>query len=504
MNCKTYTSEDETLEKSLSAKKTWIALSILLLASFLRLYDLGNAPLFFDESVHAAIMESVPDSYRYNPAFHGPLHYYTVAPVAKLLGTDEFSLRLVPAILGILFVASIFLYRRYLGDRAYIAAFLVAISPIIVNYSRFYREDVYVLLFTSLGLYFYLRYLEFENSWKEIKLDRSTVYFILFSVFMSLFAAVKETFYVFAAMLSLYSVFLIKRIRLTDLALGAAVFFAIYLTLFSVFWRVNVLSFEEFPMVKAVSYWYSQHASDKPIPSGPPLYYVILLLLYDAPAAILAMIAVYGYLKKSERSEFTTLFVYLFLANFLFFTYMREKAPWLAVHIEFPMFMLAAKAANKKSLVIAAVFLLYGCIAVNFANPINYAEPALYLPTTYETREFASKIGENDTVYFIMDAGEAWPAAWYVKAYTGKYPYILKDCQKVHADVIVSTNESCARSFSTELETFPVRCWPYWTDLDTWLDPGIIHRLPKFLLFRTSLSEKVYCTNYSVAWVAPE
>ena len=468
---------------------------IIFLATLLRIYALDSPPLFFDESAHAAIVATVPEGYRYDPAFHGPLHYYTVAPVLKAFGESEFTLRIVPALLGVLLVASIFLYKRYLGNKAYIAALFIAISPLIVNYSRFYREDIYVLLFTSLGLYFFLRYLEFEKSWKEVKFDKATLHFVLFAIFMALFAAVKETFYVFAFFMVLYGVLVIKKLRISDLLIASAIFFAIYLTLFSVFWRDNILSFESFPMVKAVGYWYGQHVSEGI--KGPPYYYLLLLILYNAPALVLALYTIYNFARNKEKDEFTRLFVYLFLANLAFFSYMQEKLPWLVVHIEFPMLLLASKAAGRKGVVITALFLLHGCIAINFINPINYAEPGLYLPTNYEVRDLALKSSGNKTVYFLMNAGEAWPAVWYFKHYSGRYPYILEKCERVAAEIII-TNETCAYQLGSHSEKIVARCYNHWTEAKTWLDPGIVQKLPSFIVFRTPLSDTTSCLNYTI------
>lgn len=463
----------------------YLAILIILLATVLRFYDLANPPLFYDESVHAVILKTVLDYYKYDPAFHGPLHYYTVHPIVSVFGESEFTLRLVPATLGVLLVASVFLYKRYLHEKVFLAALFIAVSPIVVNYSRFYREDIYVLLFTSLGLYFFLRYLEFEKDWKEIKLDEASKYFLAFSIFMALFATVKETFYVFAFFMLIYSIFRIKSFRIFDLLLGSVVFFFIYLTFFSVFWRENVLTFENFPMVKAVSYWLGQHLEARI--GGPPYYFILLIFLYDLPALVLAILAIKKFFKKADN--FTGLFIYLFFANLVFFSYMQEKLPWLVLHIEFPMFILASKVAGKKSFVISSAFLLYGCIALNFLNPVNFAEPAIYLPTNYEVRDFASKIGEGKTVYFVARSDEIWPMAWYIKKYTGSYPYI-SECKYVISDILI-LNESCARVLNLDGDKIVARCynnWPYF-------DP---YKLPKFFVFRTPLSDETYCLNYYI------
>ncbi|MEM2801815.1 MAG: hypothetical protein QXK59_03130, partial [Archaeoglobaceae archaeon] len=167
----------------------------------------------------------------------------------------------------------------------------------------------------------------------------------------------------------------------------------------------------------------------------------------------------------------------------------------LVVHIEFPMLLLASKVVGRRGLVITALFMLYGCIAINFINPINYAEPGLYLPTNYEVRDLALKLSGNETVYFLMNSGEAWPAVWYVKHYTGKYPYILENCEKVSADVIVA-NESCAFKLGPYGEKIVARCYNWWTAPETWLSPSIAQKLLSFLLFRTPISDTTTCLNY--------
>ncbi|MCS7119482.1 MAG: hypothetical protein NZ894_05495, partial [Archaeoglobaceae archaeon] len=302
--------------------------------------------------------------------------------------------------------------------------------------------------------------------------------------------------YVFAFFMTIYSLFLIKKLRIVDILLGSLVFFAIYLTFFSTFWKFDVFNFENFPMIKAVSYWYGQHVSERI--KGPPYYHLLLLLLYNAPTMLLALFTIYKFLMEKERDEFTKLFIYLFIANFAFFSYIQEKLPWLVIHAEFPMILLASKVMGKRSFIFTAIFLLYGCIAINFINPINYAEPGIYLPTNYEVREFAEKLEGSKTVYFLMNAGEAWPAIWYVKHYTGKYPYLMESCEKVSADIVVA-NESCALQLGLQGEKIVVRCYNYWTEEETWLNKAIVYRLPSFLLFRTPLSEETSCLNYTIS-----
>ncbi|MCS7121952.1 MAG: TIGR03663 family protein [Archaeoglobaceae archaeon] len=452
------------------------AVLIILLAAFLRLYELGKVPLFYDESIHSYFANLVlKGAYSYNPAYHGPLLFYSVAPVIAFFGESEFTLRLIPAVLGTLFVASILLYRRFIGNSAIFAAIFAAVSPVIVNYSRFYREDVYQLLFTSLAIYFILCYLEKKKSWKELKVDRDSLYLIFAAIFLAFFASVKETFYIFAALIAVYLALDLKRIRSSDLLISAVVFLTIYLCMYSNFFTSAI---SEFPAIKAISYWKYQH--DIARISGPPYYFLELLLLYDLPLLILAFIAVKRWLK--ERDEFKSMFIFLFFTNLIFYSYMQEKVPWLLVHIEFPMIMLAATAVGKRSFVLSTIYLLYGCVFLNFVNPVNPAEPALYLPTQFdvkEARKFEGKIS------IVARADEYWPLVWYLKGKKVYYSYVPD------SDIIIANYiEASKIEGEWKKENLVVRCWTFWTN------PSI-EKIPEFLIFRKPLAE-VYCLNFTI------
>lgn len=480
--------------KTLPKRDFYLAGGILLVASFLRLYNLGDVPLFFDESVHSVIVEQlIRGVYSYDPRFHGPLLYYSLAPFVTFLGKSEFSLRLLPALLGIAFIASIFLYKRYLGDRVYIAALFVAITPIIVNYSRFCRADVYQLLFTSLFVYFLIRYLEMDEGTKsKLKLDRRSLWLILAAIPLALFATVKETFYVFAAMLLIYLIFDIKKFRLMDLLSALTVFFLIYAALYTNFFtEMTILTnVTKFPAVQAIDYWRGQHEIARI--AGPWYYHLELLVLYDFPVLCLALYTLYWRIRGEGKDEFTSIFSYLFIANLAFFSYMQEKVPWLAVHVEFPMIMLAAKSAGKRKalLILSVAFLLYGSLSINVINPVNPAEPALYLPTQYDVKTITANFSDSDFVGLYTSIGEYFPLVFYLKKWHLGNP----DSPNLNADIIIANQTSSLKLepllSKWKKENMVVRCWTFWTQPD-------LTRIPEFLVLRKPLTD-VYCMNFTV------
>ncbi len=480
-------------------KRKLLVIATILLAAFLRFYDLGKAPLYFDESIHSVFVEAVlHHTYSYNPAYHGPLLFYSLAPIVAALGESEFSLRLLPAFLGVLVVIVVYFFRRYIGEEAaLISAFFVAISPVIVNYSRFCRADVYQMLFTALFVYFIFRYLELNKRWNEVKVDRGSLYLLAAFASLSLFACVKETFYPYAVFFLVFFIFDIKRMRITDILLGIALFMFIYCTFYTNFWQNTacITNFHEFPAIKAVEYWLHQHEIARI--AGPWYYFLEIILLYDFPAFILAIAGIVYWYKS--RNYFVTFLIYWFFVSFLFFSYMQEKVPWLAVHIELPMFILAGYALSKIKtrwkfavLAVTAVYLLYGCVMVNLVNPVNPAEPAIYMPTQYDVRTIVSGFSKNDTVYVFTTVGEYWPLAWYLKPfrtyyYTGGVDHV--DYRK--ADIIIAnmTNSKYIH-LNWKRKIMVVRCWSFWTKPD-------LAKIPQFIIFRKPFAD-VACMNFTV------
>ncbi|MDF2441477.1 MAG: hypothetical protein JWN98_2461, partial [Abditibacteriota bacterium] len=141
-----------------------LALAVLVLGIGLRQILLANFPYHPDEAIHAWFATSeVFNTYRYDPIYHGPVMYHLTALVftfftglfkilgLNLPGANDYTARLVPSLLGIGVLLTI-LYgpmRRWIGARGALWALaLVAISPVIVTYSRRLLHDSLVLLLT--------------------------------------------------------------------------------------------------------------------------------------------------------------------------------------------------------------------------------------------------------------------------------------------------------------------------------------------------------------------
>ena len=152
--------------------------AVILLGAILRFVDLGGRPLHFDESEHAYFslgllhnlqhwgwcvgLNNPPagySCYQYDPLLHGPFQFHALALVYQLSqwlgapdnGVNTTTVRIAAALLGTVLVGLPYFLRDYLGKLgAWLACFLLAVSPGMVYFSRFAREDIYMACFTLL------------------------------------------------------------------------------------------------------------------------------------------------------------------------------------------------------------------------------------------------------------------------------------------------------------------------------------------------------------------
>lgn len=134
------------------ARGLFAALLVVLCVS--RLAGLGVRLPHHDEMVHITFSEALAfdGTYRASPAYHGPLLYHLEAGVFRLLGSDLWQARLVPALAGLAAALGLIgLAWRESGRHVAVAvAVLVTLSPSWLYYSRFDAHDSLILLMTVL------------------------------------------------------------------------------------------------------------------------------------------------------------------------------------------------------------------------------------------------------------------------------------------------------------------------------------------------------------------
>jgi uncharacterized protein (TIGR03663 family) len=140
-------------------KWQWAALIILVVAAALRFYDLDLVPLHHDEGVNGQFLTALfrGGTYRYDPAnYHGPSLYYLGLVVTTLnaflfgkAGLSTAAIRCVTAIFGTATVWLALKLRRYLGAYgAPAAALLLALSPGMIYFSRYFIHEMLFVFFT--------------------------------------------------------------------------------------------------------------------------------------------------------------------------------------------------------------------------------------------------------------------------------------------------------------------------------------------------------------------
>ncbi len=126
---------------------------VLLLAVVSRFWDLGARAISFDECTHALWSYKLynGEGFTHDPMMHGPFLFHANALVYFLFGDTDYTSRMVPALFGVCLVMSPLLLRRWLGRLGAMAvAALLLISPTILYYSRYLRNDIYMLVWMVL------------------------------------------------------------------------------------------------------------------------------------------------------------------------------------------------------------------------------------------------------------------------------------------------------------------------------------------------------------------
>jgi len=149
----------------------WVGLAVaMILGATLRLPDLDLRPMHVDEAIQAARFGQLLEegSFDYLPEDgHGPGLLYFAIPVSRLAGTTSYetssekALRLTPALFGLALIAlTAFAFRPWLGTAAAIAgALLVAASPMMSYYSRYFIMELPMVFFLLAFLACSWRYL---------------------------------------------------------------------------------------------------------------------------------------------------------------------------------------------------------------------------------------------------------------------------------------------------------------------------------------------------------
>jgi DNA-binding beta-propeller fold protein YncE/4-amino-4-deoxy-L-arabinose transferase-like glycosyltransferase len=161
-----------------------------------------------DEGQHVQMAYALykGEGYTPNPMTHGPFQIIAVAFTYFLVGASDFSSRIPAALFGVAAVAILYWFRRWLGRGGALAAgFLMLISPYMLYYSRYVRNESFVVVWGLLMFYAIGRYLE----------GRQARWLFLLAAATALHYATKETAYIYVglAIVFLAGLVLVKLLR---------------------------------------------------------------------------------------------------------------------------------------------------------------------------------------------------------------------------------------------------------------------------------------------------
>ncbi|NLA38565.1 MAG: TIGR03663 family protein [Methanomicrobiales archaeon] len=474
MNAATFTG---WIRERLSFERLFLL--ILLVTVILRFYSLDLKLFHHDEAIHAwfsyrLLTEGI---YSYDPMYHGPFLYYTTAGIFSLLGDSDLVGRILPALFGTLLVPLLYpIYRLGYLDRkqTLVAALFLAVSPCMVYFSRFLRNDIYIAFF-SLALLVALLYY-FERG--EVR------YALLAGAAAGLGMSTKENMPIVLLIFGAFFLYLIWTQKvwlpahwIRDAAIGGLVVIGIMAVFYSSFGAHPEVLLDGW--LKAIEHWTSMHQMQRL--GGPPYFYILLFILYEIPILALAAVGVMQFfdvpgaierLRERRRGEgpaeegtpwtaaeespvdtetptegappieeipevrglwdrlrrrregagpvdrqkeFARFAIFWMLLSLAAYAYIGEKVPWLILHQLLPMIFVATYAMTTRKAaiaVLASIFLIVMTFHVAF-TPADINEPIVQVQNSEDLRDVFAGIDAADRV--AVASKSYWPLPWYYR-----------------------------------------------------------------------------------------
>ena len=147
-------------------KENYILVSVLLMASFLRVYHIDFQSLWIDEintMVEAKPMVTFAETYRsLSMDLQPPLYFYVLKYLFKVFGYTTLVLRLFSAALGIAGVLGVYLLGKELYNKktGIYATLILGVNYFHIYYSQEARPYTFLFLFTTLAFYQLVKFIK--------------------------------------------------------------------------------------------------------------------------------------------------------------------------------------------------------------------------------------------------------------------------------------------------------------------------------------------------------
>lgn len=136
---------------------------LIAVAVVTRFYDLGARVISHDESLHTYYSYELylGKGFVHTPLMHGTFQFHIVALIYALFGASDFTARVASALFGVAAVALVWYFRKWLGKAgALLAALFMIISPYMLYYSRYVRNESFVVVWALLMAMALFNYME--------------------------------------------------------------------------------------------------------------------------------------------------------------------------------------------------------------------------------------------------------------------------------------------------------------------------------------------------------
>jgi DNA-binding beta-propeller fold protein YncE len=185
------------------SREVMIYILLIVLAVLTRFIGLEQRVMSHDENTHVYFswLLEQGQGYSHDPLSHGPLQFHLVALSYFLFGDNDATARFPAALFGVIAVGIVWIFRKWLGRTgAIVAAVLMLISPYMLFYSRYVRNEVLVVPLVMVTVWAMKSYVE----------TRESKWLYVLAISMSLHFATKETAFIFTAQVLLFLVALLS------------------------------------------------------------------------------------------------------------------------------------------------------------------------------------------------------------------------------------------------------------------------------------------------------
>ena len=166
----------------------WAFLGIVVVAAAMRLWELNGRAMHYDEAIHLHFAWKLANGvgFAHSPWMHGPLQIELVAALLRFVADTDFIARLPYALFGVVLSGLPYFLRDRVGDKgAVCAAVILTMSPSLLYFSRFGRNDILMAVWATLLLILFWRYIA----------ARRNRYLYGTALILALMLATKETAY---------------------------------------------------------------------------------------------------------------------------------------------------------------------------------------------------------------------------------------------------------------------------------------------------------------------